>query len=96
MDRSHARPFISATPLPHATGVTLDQDELIVTEQTDFSSFLFCNPVTILAFLTEVIKQTILAKDNNEDIDVFQIIIEAGGGRMGLPVDAEQLKLFSS
>ena len=96
MDRSHARPFISATPLPHATGVPLDQDELIVTEQTDFSSFLFCNPVTFLAFLTDVIKQTILAKDKNEDIDVFQIITEAAGGRMGLPADAEQLKRFSS
>jgi len=52
VDRSHARPFISATPLPHATGGPLDQDELIVTEQTDFSSFLFCNPVNIYVIIT--------------------------------------------
>jgi len=46
--------------------------------------------------LAEVIKPTILARDKNENIDVCQIITEAAGGRMGLPVDAEQLKLFNS
>jgi len=48
---------------------------------------LFGNPVTFLAFLAEVIKQTILARDKNENIDVCQVITEAAGGRMGLPVD---------
>jgi len=47
---------------------------------------LFRNPVTFLALLAEVIKQTILAKDKNENIDVCQIITEAAGGRMSLPV----------
>jgi len=70
VDRSHATPFLTATPLPHATDVPLDQDEFVVTEQIDFSSFLFGNPVIFLAFLAEVIKQTILAKDKNENIDV--------------------------
>jgi len=65
-------------------------------EQIDFSGLLFGNPVTFLAFLAEVIKQTILARDKHENIDVCQIITEAAGGRMGLPVDAEQLKLFNS
>jgi len=47
--------------------------------------------------LAEVIKQTILARDKNEDeIDVCQIITEAAGGRMCLAVDGEQLKLFNS
>jgi len=66
VDRSHARPFISTTPLPHATGGPLDQDELIVTEQTDFSSFLFCNPVNLRQEGEKGIKQTILAKNKRE------------------------------
>ena len=82
--------------IPRATGVSPDQEKLIVTEQIDFSSLLFGNPVTFLAFLVEVIKQTILAKDRNENIDVCQIITEAVGDRMGLPVDAEQLKIVVS
>jgi len=51
VDRSHARPFIGTTLIPHAPGVPLDQEELIVTLQVDFSSLLFGNPVTFLAFL---------------------------------------------
>jgi len=46
--------------------------------------------------LAEVIKQTILARDKNKNIKVCQIITEATGGRIGLPEDAEQLKLFNS
>jgi len=37
-----------------------------------------------------------LAKDNNERIDVCQIITKTAGDRMGLPVDADQLQLLSS
>jgi len=96
VDRNLAKPFLSATPCPHVSGTPLDQDEPIITEQIDFSSLLFGNAVTLLAFLAEVIKQTILARDKNESIDVCQIITEAAGCRMGLPVDAEQLKLFNS
>jgi len=40
VDRSRAGPFISATPLPRATGVQLDQDGRVVTEQIYFSSLL--------------------------------------------------------
>jgi len=46
----------------------------IISEQLDFSSLLFSNPVTFLAFLAEVIRQTMLAKDNDESIDVFPLI----------------------
>ena len=94
--RTHARPVIGAAPIPHAAGVPPDQDEMIISEQLDFSSLLFGNPVTFLAFLAEVIRQTMLAKDNNESIDVCQIITKAAGDRMGLRVDAEQSQLFSS
>ena len=73
-----------------------DQDEMIITEQLDFSSLLFRNPLTFLAFLAEVIRQTMLANDNNESIDLCQIITKAAGDRMGLPVDADQLQLLSS
>jgi len=69
---------------------------MIITEQLDFSNILFGNPVTFLAFLAEAIRKTMLAKDNNESIDVCQIITKAAGDRMGLPVDANQLQLLSS
>ena len=96
VDRTRARPVVGAAPFPHAAGVPPDQDEMIITEQLDFSSLLFGNPVTFLAFLAEVIRQTMLAKDNNESIDVCQIITKAAGDRLGLPVDADQLQLLSS
>jgi len=95
-DRPHARSIVGAAPFPHAAGVPPDQDEMIITEQLDFSSLLFGNSVTFLAFLAEVIGQTMLAKDNNESIDVCEIITKAAGDRMGLPVDADQLQLLSS
>jgi len=69
---------------------------MIITGQLDFSSLLFGNPVAFLAFLEEVIRQTMLAKDNNESFGVCQIITKAAGDRMGLPVDADQLQLLSS
>ena len=73
--------------------VPLVQDETVVTEQMDFSSLLFGNPVTFLAFLAEEIKRTILATDRNDTVDVCQIITEAVGGSMGILVDAKQLNL---
>jgi len=36
-----------------------------------------------------------VAKDRNESIDVFKIITGAAGGRIGLPLDAGQIKLFA-
>jgi len=94
--RPHARSIVGAAPFPHAAGVPPDQDEMIITEELDFSSLMFGNPVTFLAFLAEVFRQTMLAKENNESINVCQIITKAAGDRMGLPVDADQLQLLSS
>jgi len=91
VDRTQARSIVGAVPFPHAAGVPPDQDEMVITEQLDFSSLLFGNPVTFLVFLAEIIRQTMLAKDNNESIDVCQIITKAAGDRMGLPVDAGQI-----
>jgi len=96
VDRTQARSIVGAAPFPHAAGVPSDHDEMIITEQLDFSSLLFGNPVTFLAFSAEVIRQTMLAKDNNESIDVCQIITKAAGDRMCLPVDADQLQRLSS
>ena len=56
---------------------------------------MFNNPIHFLAFLAELIQQTIVAKDKNETIDAFKIITGAAGGRYGLPLGSEQLKLFS-
>ena len=96
VDRTQARSNVGAARFPHASCVPLDQDGMIITEQLDFSSLLFGNPVTFLAFSAEVIRQTMLAKDNNESIDVCQIITKAAGDRMCLPVDADQLQRLSS
>jgi len=96
VDRPQVSSIVGAAPFPHAAGVPSDQDEMIITKQLDFSSLLFGNPVTFLAFSAEVIRQTMLAKDNNESTDVCQIITKAAGDRMGLPVDADQLQLISS
>jgi len=68
--------------------------EIIVTEEVG-SFNMFHNPIHYLAFLAEVIQQTIVAKDRNESIDVFKIVTGAAGGRIGLPLDAEQIKLFA-
>jgi len=46
----------------------------------DFSSLLFGNPITFLASLAEVIKQTNRTRYKNENIDLCQIITEAAGG----------------
>ena len=61
--------------------------------EVDFSSsFILGNPIYFIAFLAEVINQTIACKDENKSIDVFQIISDDAGRRMGLPVDINQLK----
>jgi len=96
VDRTQARSIDGGAPFPHAAGVPSNQEEMIITEQLDFSSLLFGNPVIFPAFLAKVIRQTMLAKDKNESIDVCHIITKAAGDRMGLPVDADQLQLLSS
>jgi len=86
--QSNARSFVNNTQIGLESSISLQQDGTFVAEQMDFCSLLFGDPVAFLAFLAEVIKQAILAKDRNYTIDVSQIITEAAGGRMGLPVDA--------
>ena len=44
-----------------------------------------------IAFLAEVINKALTCKENS-DISIFQIISEVAGKRMGLSVNAEQLK----
>ena len=56
------------------------------------SNFMFGIPIYFIAFLTEVINLTIACKDQNKTIDIFQIISDAAGRRMGLPVDINQLQ----
>ena len=57
-----------------------------------FNSSTFVNPIYFRSFLTEVTKQSVACKDQNKTVDVFQIISDAAGRRMGLPVDINQLK----
>ena len=48
-------------------------------------------PIYFIAFLAEVINKALIYKENS-DINIFEIICEAAGKRMGLSVNAEQLK----
>ena len=63
----------------------------------DFTTnFPFGNPLLFLAFLAQVITETISTIDRNQPVDIFKIITDAAGGRMDLPVDAEQLKTLAT
>ena len=66
-------------------------------ECVDFTAnFPFGNLLLFLAFLAQVITETISTKNRLEPVDIFKIITDAAGGRMGLPVDAEQLKTLAT
>ena len=94
--------FSTAVPSLHiicpnlSTPKAIDSNnkQVIVTEEIG-SFTMFNNPIHFLAFLAEVIQQTIVAKDQNETIDIFKIITGAAGGRYGLPLDSEQLHNFA-
>lgn len=58
----------------------------------DFSNFMFGNPLNFIAFLTEVIQQTISFQNSNETVDILKIISDSAEKRMGIPIDMEQLK----
>jgi len=72
-----------------------DNEEMVINNEVD-SGAMLGNPLLFLAFLADVIKQTISAKDDNAPVDVFKIITEAVGGKTGIPIDAEQLKFLTS
>jgi len=59
--------------LSNSNAVDSTGGEIIVTEEVG-SFNMFHNPIHFLAFLAEVIQQTIVAKDRNESIDVFKIV----------------------
>jgi len=50
-----------------------DNHETIITEQVNNPNVHFGNPVYLLEFLAEVIRQTIAAKDCNETVDGFTV-----------------------
>jgi len=79
--------------LRNSNAVDSTGEEIIVTEVGSFNMFHY--PIHFLAFPAEVIQQTIVAKDRNESIVVFKIVTGAAGGRIGFPLDAEQIKLFA-
>ena len=61
-------------------------------DKVDFTSnFMLGNPIYVVAFLAEVINQTIACKNLDKTINIFQIISDAAGRRMGLPVDINHL-----
>jgi len=66
-------------------------------ECVDFTTnFPFGNPLLFLTFSAQVISETISTKDRNQPVDIFKIITDAVGGRIGLPVDAEQFKTLAT
>jgi len=72
-----------------------DNEEMITNNELD-SGAMLGNPLLFLAFLGEVIKQTIPVKDYNAPVDIFKINTEAAGEKMGIPIDAEQLQFLTS
>ena len=61
--------------------------------QIDFATnFMFSNPIYFVAFLTEIINQTLLATKTNEEIDIYKFISDSAGKQTGIPIDVEQLK----
>ena len=61
-------------------------------DNIDFASnLMFGNPIYFIAFLAEVINKALTYKENS-DINIFEIISEAAGKRMGLSVNAVQFK----
>jgi len=75
-----------------------DNEEMVINSEVD-SGTMLGNPLLFRAFLADVIKQTITAKDNNAPVDIFKITMETAGGKMGteqLPIDAEQPKFLTS
>ena len=61
-------------------------------DKSDFSDLMFGNPLNFIAFLTEVIQQTISSQNSNETVDILKIISDSVEKRMGIPIDMEQLK----
>jgi len=60
-------------------------------EQPDFARELFGNPLYFIAFLTEVIDQTVLATL----LTFYKIIFESASKQMGISIDIEQLILIN-
>ena len=62
-------------------------------DDIDFcNNFMFGNPISFIAFLTEVVNRTIMATKADKDVNIYEIITESAGKRMGIPIDTEQLK----
>ena len=62
-------------------------------DDIDFcNNFMFGNPIYFIAFLTEVINRTIMATKADKGVNIYEIITESAGKRMGIPIDIEQLK----
>ena len=52
---------------------------------------MFGNPIYFITFFTEVISQTIMAKETNKSIDLFQIVLNLAEKRFGILIESEQL-----
>ena len=74
------------------TYVELHENSCDALQIDSATNFMFSNPIYFVAFLTEVINQTLLATKTNKEIDIYQIISDSAGKQMGIPIDVEQLK----
>ena len=54
--------------------------------------FTFSNVIYFVAFLAEVINQTLLAAKTNKEMDSYQIISDSAEKQMGVLINVEQLK----
>ena len=94
----NARPYLQQVEKNPAendvtqTCVELHENSCDALQIDSATNFMFSNPIYFVAFLTEVINQTLLATKTNKEIDIYQIISDSAGKQMGIPIDFEQLK----
>ena len=69
-----------------------DNEEMVINNKLD-SGAMLGNPLLFLAFLADVIKETITAKNNNAPADIFKIITEAAGGKCEFRLTQNNLNL---
>ena len=77
IDRHRPNPCIDTDSVPHRN------EKIVETEQKN-SLNMFNNSVYFMAFLAEVIQQTILATQRKESIDVFEIIAKVTNAKKSL------------
>ena len=75
------RPAPSGNKHSHPSSAQVEVQNQTI-DQVEFSNnFMLGNPIYFIANLTEIISQTIMAKETNKNLDLFQVISNLAGKR---------------